>query len=89
MRDKLGVHRVVTFLTREEMEFLDGLEKDMMFSTGKHISRSKIIEDLAGLLARTQMRATGIQTNEELQRRILEAMSRLRQQEQAKNGSQA
>jgi hypothetical protein len=71
-------HRVVTFLSREQLEFLDKLEKDMMFSTGKHISRSQIIQDLAELLARTHMDGTGIVDNEELQKRIFEAIVRMK-----------
>ena len=76
---KVNTHRVVTFLTRHELEFLDKLEKDVMFSTGKYISRSQIIEDLAELLTMTQMSAEGIRNNEELRKKMLEAISKLKQ----------
>ena len=39
-------YRVVTFLEREELDFLDDLEKDIYFSHGIHIPRSKLIEEI-------------------------------------------
>jgi len=80
MEKKLSKHRVVTFLTREELEFLDKLERDMIFSTGKHLSRAQILQDAAELLSRTGMNGTGITNNEELMKRMQEAISRLSQQ---------
>jgi hypothetical protein len=77
MKNKLAAHRVVTFLTREELEFLDSLQRDMMFSTGTHIPRSKIIEDLVDILRHTQMNASDIKNNEQLEKRIIEAISRV------------
>ena len=77
MKDKIGIHRVVTFLTREELEFLDKISKDMLFSTGRTVSRSKLIEDLVDILSKTRMNAQGIKDNQELQLKITEAVSRL------------
>ena len=77
MENKLSKHRVVTFLTRGELEFLDKLERDMIFSTGKHLSRAQILQDAAELLSRTGMNGTGITNNEELMKRMQEAISRL------------
>jgi hypothetical protein len=76
MKDKLITHRVVTFLTREELEFLDKLEKDMMFSTGIHIPRSKILEDMVNILRQTQMNASGIKDNQQLEHKIIEAIAK-------------
>lgn len=77
MENKISRHRVVTFLTRQELEFLDKLEKDMMFSTGRHISRSQILQDLAELLARTNMSAIGVKDNAELEKRIIDAIAKM------------
>ena len=68
----------MTFLTREQLEFMDKLEKDAIFSTGKCISRSQIIQDMAELLSRTNMTAEGIRTNDELKERMLEAIVRIK-----------
>ena len=69
MKKDVSTHRVVTFLTREELEFLDKLEKDMMFSTGRHLSRSQILQDMAELLSKTRMNAIGIKNDDELKRK--------------------
>lgn len=37
------IQRVVTFLNREEVDFLDKLGKDALFSTGLKLSRVKLI----------------------------------------------
>lgn len=81
MSKKPITHRVVTFLTREELDFLDKLEKDVMFSSGKYISRSQILQDMAELLAKTKMNATGIKDNEELKAKIEEAITKLNQEQ--------
>jgi hypothetical protein len=39
-------YRVVTFLKREELDFLDLLEKDIYFTQGIHIPRAKLIEEI-------------------------------------------
>lgn len=86
MKKDIDTHRVVTFLNRQEIDFLDKMEKDMMFSTGKHVSRSQILQDMAELLAKTKIDAAGVKDNLELKQRIQEAFGRL-EQEQNKVGS--
>jgi hypothetical protein len=39
-------YRVVTFLHRQELDFLDELEKDFYFTYGIHIPRAKLIEEI-------------------------------------------
>lgn len=79
-KQSILTHRVVTFLTREELEFMDKLEKDAMFSTGKCLSRSQIIQDLAELLVRTKMNAVGVKDDQQLRERMLEAIAQLKAQ---------
>jgi len=86
MKKDINTHRVVTFLNRPEIDFLDKMEKDMMFSTGKHISRSQILQDMAELLAKTKIDAAGVKDNLELKQRIQDAFGRI-EQEQNKAGS--
>ena len=86
MKKDINTHRVVTFLNRQEIDFLDKMEKDMMFSTGKHISRSQILQDMAELLAKTKIDAAGVKDNLELKQRIQDAFGRI-EQEQNKAGS--
>ena len=84
MDEKPNTRRVVTFLTREELDFLDKLEKDMMFSSGKYISRSQILQDLAELLAKSKMNALGVKDNHELEKRMMDAIFKLSQSNQPK-----
>ena len=86
MKKDINTHRVVTFLNRQEIDFLDKMEKDMMFSTGKHISRSQILQDMAELLAKTKIDAAGVKDNLELKQRIQDAFGRV-EQAQDKAGS--
>ncbi|MBD3263598.1 MAG: hypothetical protein GF375_00665 [Candidatus Omnitrophica bacterium] len=44
MRKKEILYKVVSFIDRKELDFLDKISKDIYFSTGKKIPRSQIIE---------------------------------------------
>jgi len=63
--------RVVTFLTRDELEFLDKLSDDASFSTGRKLSRTDIISTLVRAAMAVKIEATGIRDNEEFLQRIL------------------
>ncbi|MEI8350434.1 MAG: hypothetical protein WCI77_09835 [Candidatus Omnitrophota bacterium] len=39
-------YRVVTFLNREDLDFLDSLAKDLYFSYGINMPRTKLIEEI-------------------------------------------
>lgn len=40
------LHRVVTFLDRKELDFLDSVGKDILFSKGVKIARSTLLKEL-------------------------------------------
>ena len=44
--------RTVTFLTREQIDFLDKLGKDALFYRGSKLSRAHILAELVDLLIR-------------------------------------
>ena len=46
MKNKKRHYRVVTFLDREELDYLDELAKDMYFKYGINIPRTKLIEEI-------------------------------------------
>ena len=53
MRARNSTHNAVTtvtFLTREQIDYLDRLGKDSMFKYGHKLSRSKILSELVNLL---------------------------------------
>ena len=80
MKQEMEKHRVVTFLTREEIDFLDKLGKDALFSSGLKLSRTRIIEDLVELLSKSQLDCKMIRTDEDLERVMLQAMKNLYEQ---------
>jgi hypothetical protein len=43
---KVRTHRVITMLDRKEVEFLDKLGKDALFSTGRKLSYNDILRGL-------------------------------------------
>ena len=46
MTEKERLYRVVTFLNREELDYLDELNKDIFFQKGINIPRTKLIEEI-------------------------------------------
>ena len=52
MQNREILHRVVTFLDREELDFLDRITKDILFSTGMKVPRSTILKELIDIYSR-------------------------------------
>ena len=53
MNNKEGEHsqyKVITFLKRDELDFLDTLEKDLYFTHGVNIPRTKLIEEIINIV---------------------------------------
>ena len=46
MKNNEILHKVVTFLGREELDFLDDITKDILFSKGVKIPRSAILKNI-------------------------------------------
>jgi hypothetical protein len=69
--------KVVAFLNREEIDFLDKLGKDAWFSTGAKLSRTQIIEALVNLMMDLGVKANGVSSKEALKEHILAALQNL------------
>ncbi len=67
--------RVVTFLNREEVDFLDKLGKDALFSTGTKLSRTKLIAWLIDFMERLRINGKGIKSKSDFENRILTGVS--------------
>ena len=63
--------RVVTFLNREEVDFLDKVGKDALFSTGIKLSRAKLIAWLIDFMERLRINGEGIKSKKDFENRIL------------------
>jgi len=55
---------VVTFLEREELDFLDGIGKDILFSQGVKVPRSTILKHIVDLCQK--LNEQGAASHEEL-----------------------
>lgn len=77
--------RVITFLTREELDFIDKISKDSLFSTGIKLPRTKIIEAMVEVCMKAGINGEEVRSKEELMNRIFEAISREAVREQKKD----
>lgn len=71
-----NAHRVITFLTRDELDFLDKIGKDALFSAGAKLSRSKIISAIVNAIRKLDINGSGLSSKEELEARIIKAIRR-------------
>jgi len=65
--------RVVTFLNRDEVDFLDKMGKDALFSTGMKLSRAKLIAWLIYFLEKLGLNGNDIKSEQDLENKIIKA----------------
>lgn len=63
--------RVVTFLNRNEVDFLDKIGKDALFSTGIKVSRAKLIAWLIDFMQKLNINGQNLKSEEEFEDRML------------------
>lgn len=68
--------RVVTFLNRREVDFLDKLGKDALFSTGLKVSRAKLIAWLVDFMKGLEIDGEGIRSEKDFANRIKEVLGK-------------
>ncbi len=68
------VHRVVTFLDREQVDYLDKLGKDALFSTGVKFPRTRVISSLIDLLRRANVSGDGLKSDQDLEERLIKRL---------------
>lgn len=69
-----NAHRVITFLTRDELDFLDKVSKDALFSAGSKLSRSKIISAIVNVIRRLNVDGSNLHSKQELENKLIRAM---------------
>ncbi len=69
--------RVVTFLNRNEVDFLDKVGKDALFSTGLKISRAKLIAWLIDFMQKLHVSGEGIKSEEDFENKVITLLSHL------------
>jgi hypothetical protein len=65
-------HKVVTYLSRQEMEFLDKLGKDALFSTGHKLSYNDILKGLVDLAIDAHLNAENVDSVEKFEEKMYE-----------------
>lgn len=69
------VHRVVTFLDRQQLDYLDKMGKDALFSTGVKFPRTRVISALINLLRKSNVTGEGLRSDQDLEDRFLRRLS--------------
>jgi hypothetical protein len=67
-------HRVIALLNREQVDYLDQLGKDALFSSGTKLSRTQILAAMVNALRRLNLTGEGVSTAEQFEQRIVDAM---------------
>ncbi len=67
-------HRVIASLNREQIDFLDKIGKDALFSAGVKLSRTHLLAAMVNVLKRVNLDGEGIRTAEQFEQRIVEAI---------------
>ncbi len=70
--------RVVTFLNRGEVDFLDKLGKDALFSSGLKLSRAKLIAWLIDFTKKLDIDGQNLRSEEDFECRILEVLGHIK-----------
>lgn len=69
------VHRVVAFLDRAHVDYLDKMGKDALFSTGAKFPRTRVIAAMIDLLQKLNLSGEGIRTEQDLEDRLVQHLS--------------
>lgn len=68
----LQKERVVTFLDREEVDFLDKVGKDALFSTGLKLSRAKLISWIVDFAKSLNINGENLKSEQDLEKQLEE-----------------
>ena len=75
---QLRAHRVIASLNRAQVDFLDKIGKDALFSSGVKLSRTQILAAMVNVLRRVNVTGNGVRTLEQFEQRILQSLMRSR-----------
>ena len=69
------VHRVVTFLDRSQVDYLDKMGKDALFSTGVKFPRTRVISALIDLLRKMNVSGENLRSDQDLEQRLAQKLT--------------
>ena len=79
--------RVITFLTREELDYIDKISKDSFFSTGTKLPRTKILEAIVDACMELGITGENVQSKKDLMNKIFDAVVKKALEEMNKKGA--
>lgn len=71
MKPDEKLQRVIAFLNRDEVDYLDTIGKDSLFTKGTKLSRVKIIRAMIEAMKELEIRGTDVGSEADLKERIL------------------
>lgn len=70
----LHSHRVIACLNREQVDYIDKIGKDALFSSGSKLSRTQILAAMVNALKRLNLTGEGVSNVKQFEQRIVDAM---------------
>ena len=71
-------HRVIASLNREQVDFLDKIGKDALFSSGVKLSRTQILAAMVNAIRRFNLTGEGIISSEQFEERVIHTLGKAR-----------
>jgi hypothetical protein len=84
---KTTTHRVITMLERQEMDFLDKLGKDALFSTGHKLSYNEILKGLIDVAMETGISGEKVDSLDTFKQKLLQQIQQLMREEENRDDS--
>jgi hypothetical protein len=69
-QQKIAAHRVITMLNRKELDFMDKLGKDALFSTGHKLTHNEILKSLINFVMELDISGEKIDSIDTLKEKI-------------------
>lgn len=71
-------HRVIASLNRDQVDFLDKIGKDALFSCGVKLSRTQLLAAMVNAMRRLHLTGEGVTTPEQFEEQIVATIAMLR-----------
>jgi len=75
---QITAHRVITMLGREEIDFLDKVGKDALFSTGHKLSYNEILRGLIDFAMEAGISGDNVDSPDALKTRLMDQAGKLK-----------
>ena len=70
--------RLIAMVSREEMDFIDRIGKDALYSTGRKLTRAEVVSAILDAIASLPITGKGIRSEEVFREYILKAIESAR-----------